>query len=69
MTQFQSIGYPEINAAIAEIANEEPNVLAVDSTGASLRDKNHWDYAGLKTVAGRMVEATQGQLKTRLDPR
>jgi len=64
MTQFQSMGYPETNAAIAEIAKDDPNVVAVDSTGASSRDKNHWDYAGLKTVAARMVEATQRQIET-----
>lgn len=63
MTQFQSMGYAEINDAIAEIAKTEPSAVAMDSTGASLRDKNHWDYAGLKTVAGRMVKATQSQIK------
>jgi len=56
MTQFQSMGFPETNAAIAKIAKEEANVFAVDSTGASLRNIYHWDYQGLKTVTDRMVK-------------
>jgi hypothetical protein len=64
MTQFQSMGYPKINDAIAKIAKDDPRVVAVDSTGASLRDKNPWDYAGLKTVAGRMIAATQRQIES-----
>lgn len=59
MTQFQSMGYPEINQALAEIAQEEDDIITVDSTGASLRDKNHWNYSGLKTVAERMTIATR----------
>lgn len=58
MTQFQSMGYPEINAAIAAIADEEENVFVVDSSGAELTDANHWSYAGLKTVAHRMILVT-----------
>jgi len=59
MTQFQSMGYPQINAAIAEIASNDADVFAVDSTGAALSDANHWNYAGLKTVTRRMVEVTR----------
>lgn len=62
MTQFQSMGYPDINRAIAEIAAEDPDVVAVDSTGTTLRDKYHWDYEGLKTMANRMVDAGNRQL-------
>lgn len=65
MTQFQSMkAYPETDQALAEIAEEDASVVAVDSTGTTLRDKNHWDYAGLKTMAERMVKATQSLLKT-----
>ncbi len=63
MTQFQSMGYPETNAAIARIAADEANVYAMDSTGAALVDKNHWSYEGLKTVTQRMVELTKQALK------
>jgi hypothetical protein len=62
MTQFQSMGYPEINQAIAQIAAAEPDVLAVDSTGAKLLDANHWDYDGLKTVTRRLIDATHQAL-------
>jgi len=65
MTQFQSMGYPEINQAIAEIAAEEDGVFAVDSTDAGLRDKNHWNYAGLKTVGARLADATRRALAAR----
>lgn len=59
MTQFQAMGYAEIDAAIEAIAAEETNVLIVDSSGAALRDNNHWSYAGLKTVTDRMIEVTR----------
>jgi len=59
MTQFQAMkNYPAFDAAIAAIAAREPDVVAVDSTGAALRDGNHWSCAGLKTLARRMAEAT-----------
>ncbi len=64
MTQFQSMGYPEINKAIAVIADAEQHILAVDSIGTSLRDKNHWDYSGLKAMADRMVIATRKLLQS-----
>jgi hypothetical protein len=62
MTQFQSMGYSATDQAIAEIAAQEPNVFAVDSTGANLRDANHWSYSGLKTVTQRMVTITEQTL-------
>lgn len=59
MTQFQSMKkYGAFDAAIAEIAANEPGVLTVDSSGAVLGDENHWNYAGLKTVTQRLVETT-----------
>jgi len=42
MTQFQSMGYPQINEALAAIADEEANVFVIDSSKAELRDTNHW---------------------------
>lgn len=68
MTQFQSMGYAETNAAIAGIADEDACVVAVDSSGTTLRDKNHWDYAGLKVMADRMIEATQQLLNAAAKP-
>ena len=60
MTQFQSMrNYPEIDTALAEIAAREANVFVVDSTGAALKNSNHWSYAGLKTVTQRMVKITR----------
>ncbi|MEI6786924.1 MAG: SGNH/GDSL hydrolase family protein [bacterium] len=60
MTQFQSMKrYAATDKTLAEIAAEEPGVFVVDSTGAGMEpDGNHWNYAGLKTVAQRMVETT-----------
>lgn len=59
MTQFQSMNrYPRIDRAIAEIAARVPGVYAVDTSGATLADANHWDHAGSKVVAARMVEKT-----------
>lgn len=66
MTQFQSMkAWPEFDAAIEEIAASTPDVFAVDTSEASLRDSNHWDYAGLKTVAARMVEVSRTAIANR----
>ncbi len=62
MTQFESMGFPKYNAAIAEIAKEEPNVFSVNSKGADLVDIYHWSYAGLKTVTQRMIAVTQKEI-------
>jgi hypothetical protein len=65
MTRFQSMKrYAATDQALAEIAAAEPGVFVVDSTGAGMEpDQNHWNYAGLKTVAQRMVEMTVKALK------
>jgi hypothetical protein len=65
MTGFQSMGYPEINKAIVELAAGRKGLYAIDSTGAGLIDKNHWNYAGLKLVARRLIESTRQALKTK----
>ena len=62
LTQFQSMGYASYNTIMSEIAAEEPNVYVVDSTGAALRDSNHWSYSGLKTVGASMVTITNNAL-------
>ncbi len=63
MTQFESMGFPEYNAAITEIAKDEPNVFSVNSKGADLVDIYHWSYAGLKTVTQRMIAVTQKKIE------
>lgn len=65
MTQFQSMNrYAATDKALAEIAAKESGVFVVDSTGAGMEpDQNHWNYAGLKTVAQRMVETTVKAMK------
>lgn len=64
ITQFQSMNrYPQIDQAIADIAAKVPGVYAVDTSGATLADANHWDYAGYKVVAERMVEKTVAAIK------
>ncbi len=62
MTGFQSMGYGTYNTAITELAASEPNVYAIDSTGAGLRDANHWSYSGLKTVTSSMVTTAKSVL-------
>jgi hypothetical protein len=63
LTQFQSMKrFPEYDKAITDIATIIPGVRAVDTTGATLADGVHWGYAGAKTVAERMVEATVAEL-------
>ena len=58
LTEFQSMGYPEINRRIQALAAEIAGVASVDTTGIPLRDGNHWGYAGLKMVADRLIEAS-----------
>lgn len=65
MTEFQGMGsggtqYATYNTAIQEIAAADPNAYSVDVTGAGLRDVNHWNYAGMKLVTGRMLDIAQG---------
>ena len=58
LTEFQSMGYPELNKRIRQLAAEIPGVASVDTTGIPLRDANHWCYAGLKMVADRLIAAS-----------
>jgi len=55
MTRLMSPAYDTYNTAIDEIAAADDLTLAIDVTGATLRDANHWDYAGMKLIASRMV--------------
>lgn len=60
MTQFQSmLSYGTFDTAIAELADEIDNVYCVSSSGAGMRDANHWSYAGMKTVTGLMLDIVE----------
>lgn len=62
MTQFQGMGsgaYSSYNTAIATLASTIDQVYAVPATGAGLRDTNHWNYSGMKLVAGRMLDVIE----------
>jgi hypothetical protein len=56
MTEFQSMGYPEMNLRIRRLADELQGVESVETTGVPLSDANHWGYEGLKQVADRMLK-------------
>ncbi len=43
-------------------SNKPIRIFAVDSSGAALRDANHWSYAGLKTVTLGLVAITEQAL-------
>lgn len=50
--------YQAIDDKIAEIAAEQDFVSAASITDATLRDANHWDYAGMKLISNRMAAIT-----------
>jgi len=65
MTQFQGMGnggtaYNNYSTAISELAASIPNTYAVDVSGAGLRDVNHWNYSGMKQVAGSLLDVAEG---------
>jgi Carbohydrate esterase, sialic acid-specific acetylesterase len=62
MTEFQGMGgtgYPTYCTAIQELAASISNVYSIDVTGAGLRDTNHWNYIGMKSVAGEMLDIAE----------
>lgn len=64
MTEFQGMGasstaYDSYSTAIQEIAANDPNTYSVSASGAGLRDSNHWNYAGMKLVAGRLLDVVE----------
>jgi hypothetical protein len=46
------------NTAIQEICETVDGCYLVSTEGATMRDQTHWDYAGMKTIAARMVAQT-----------
>lgn len=59
MTRFME-RYAATNAAIEEVCRAVPGTASVDTLDAPLRDANHWNHAGMKIVAGRMLDAIAG---------
>lgn len=51
-------GQDPYNTYLSEIQATEKYLFTVDSTGAGLRDGNHWNAQGLKLLASRMVDVT-----------
>ncbi|MBK7934610.1 MAG: VCBS repeat-containing protein [Acidobacteria bacterium] len=56
MTRLMSPTYDTYNTAIDEIDAADDLSVAISVSGATLRDANHWDYAGMKLISSRMVE-------------
>ncbi len=65
MTQFQGMGggagtgYDSYSSAISEITTSVSNTYCVSATGAGLRDANHWNYSGMKLIAGRLLNVVE----------
>jgi len=55
MTRLMSPAYDTYNSKIDQIAAADSMNFAVSVTGATLRDTNHWDYAGMKLIVSRMT--------------
>lgn len=47
--------YATYNTAIDEVVAVTSFCWSVETTDLSLRDANHWDYAGMKTMTQRMI--------------
>ena len=55
----QMILQQQFNVRLQSIATNDPDVVTVSVGGLSLRDNNHWDYAGMKILASRMYTSTK----------
>lgn len=55
MTQFMDT-YPTWSAAVRDVAGQRDDVYTVVTNDLPLRDTNHWNYTGMKTMAGRMID-------------
>lgn len=60
MTKFhpETVGV-NFNDSIDAYAASDPMVMAIECTGVTLKDQNHWDYGGMKTMAGRFVATSK----------
>lgn len=69
MTKFESplTAYADINAAIDEIAAEDPLCVAISTAGFD-GSGAHWSYAGLKSVASAFRAAAFAKAKRNLAP-
>jgi len=58
MTRFMP-QYARYDGAIEELCKELPNTYSVNTSDAPLRDPYHWNYVGMKQVAGRMLDVME----------
>jgi hypothetical protein len=56
MTELPNI-YDTFNAKIDEIVAADSNTFKIETSDATMRDTNHWDYAGMKLISDRMIDA------------
>ncbi len=54
MPRFMST-YSTYNVVLDHLAALDPFNIVVSTTGATQRDANHWDYAGMKLIADNMI--------------
>jgi Carbohydrate esterase, sialic acid-specific acetylesterase len=60
MTKFMAVSPgAAFNDSVDLYGTQDNMVMPVDATGATTRDQNHWDYAGMKLMAQRMVALTK----------
>lgn len=50
-------GYQAMNQVYATLQSRLGNIYTVETEGLSRVDSHHWDYAGLKILARRMIDA------------
>lgn len=50
-------GFTEYNTALDQIASTVSGIKMVSSANAALEDAYHWNYAGMKMVAGSLIDA------------
>lgn len=47
--------YPDYNNFLQSVASRLPSTYIIDTSGAEMRDPNHWSYAGMRQIAADMV--------------
>jgi hypothetical protein len=60
MTKFMDVSTgANFNDSIDAYAASDNMLLAIDASGTTTRDANHWDYAGMKVMASRLITASK----------
>ena len=54
--------YDGYSTQIDAIDAADADVTAIGVSGLTMRDTNHWDYAGMKTLTDRLIAGVQSQL-------